>query len=64
MFNARNVRLSSPERFESVPSYIDQPSTLSQPPSSGMPFYQVDMGQAGPRFIRSSNLCAPATQKL
>ena len=58
MFNQTDTRCGRPERFASIPG----DSTL--PPNSGLPFYQVDEGQAGPRFIRPTVMCAPAEQKL
>ena len=47
-----------PERLECVAA------ALEAPPSAALPFYQVDAGQSGPRFVRSTTTMAPAEQKL
>lgn len=58
MLNQNSVRHGYAERIEC------SPGMLESPPSAAFPFYQVDAGQSGPRFVRSTTTMAPAEQKL
>jgi len=52
------VRQGNAEVFNCVPA------SPEIPPSAGIPFIQIDKGQTGPRFMRSTVTCAPAEQSL
>lgn len=54
MINQNSVRYQQPERFGSIPG------NLNPSPSAGMPFFQVDEGQSGPRFVRATSIYAPS----
>ena len=45
MVNQTDVRYGIPDRFEAIATSFDVP------PSAALPFYQVDKGQSGPRFV-------------
>ena len=58
MLNQSAVRYGHAERISCVAA------GLSATPSAGIPFKQVDEGQAGPRFVRPTAIMAPATAKM
>lgn len=58
MLNQTNIRFGIPETFSS------EPASSELYPSAGIPFIQIDQGQAGPRFVRPTVVCAPADQNL